>query len=107
MIEERRVVGDYDPQLLWLARLEHQDGWTQLFLSPAGIREFPRLSDKGQWPVVFGSGVTLANGTAALFRLTVDKQSDDEHHRLLEMSTNDGASWRTVLNYTYRREGGE
>ncbi|MBB3764741.1 hypothetical protein [Sphingomicrobium lutaoense] len=103
MIEERRVIADRDPQLLWMARLEHQDGWTQLFLSPGGNREFPRLSPQGQWPMVFGGDVTLANGNEARFRLTVDRKSDDEHHRLLEMSSDEGSSWRPVLDYHYRR----
>lgn len=103
VIEEDRRIGERAPQLMWLARLEHADGWTQIFQSPAGMREFPRLSPKGAWPIVFGGDVTLASGAPASFRLTISGSEPAKHRRLLEISRDGGESWATVFDYTYRR----
>jgi hypothetical protein len=103
VIEESRQIGDESPQLLWFAVLEHNSGWTQLFLSPAGLREFPLVSPKDAWPLIFGADVKLADGSPARFRLSISKEGEAAHRRLLEMSRNNGANWRPVFDYTYRR----
>lgn len=103
MIYEVRRVGEGAAQPLWMARLERSQGWAQLFVSPAGVREFPALSTPGEWPLVMGAPTTLRNGSKVEFRLTMTKASDDESRRHLEMTRDGGASWSTVLDYTYRR----
>ena len=103
MIEEERRIGKEASQKLWFGRLEHTGGWAQIFLSPNGLREFPRISEQGAWPLVFGAPVTLSNGTSASFRLTITRGSvsSRSHRRLLEMSADSGKNWRTILDYSY------
>ena len=103
MIEEDRRIGKAASQKLWFGRLEHTGGWAQIFLSPNGLREFPRISEQGAWPLVFGAPVTLSNGTSASFRLTITRGSvsSRSHRRLLEMSADSGKNWRTILDYSY------
>jgi hypothetical protein len=103
MLEEERRIGEEPSQKLWFGRFERSGGWAQIFLSPNGLREFPRTSESGVWPMVFGAPVTLANGTSATFRLTITRAEDSSqsHRRLLEMSVDGGDKWRTILDYTY------
>lgn len=103
VIEESRKIGEGSLQQLWFMALEHNSGWTQLFHSAGGVREFPRQSPAGTWPMIFGADVVLANGSPAKFRLTITLRGDQHHHRLLEMSRDGGANWSTVLDYEYRR----
>lgn len=103
MLYEVRRIGDGEPQALWFANLEHAGGWTQMFLSVGGVREFPTVSPHGRWPLIMGAPVTLRDGSAVQFRLTVTFNSDDEHRRLLEVSRDEGQTWSTVLDYAYRR----
>lgn len=103
VLYERRTVGDA-VQPLWLINSERTGGWVQLFLNPSGqVREFSTLSHNGAWPLVLGAEARLRDGALARFRLTITAASDDESRRLLEMSRDNGASWSTVLDYTYRR----
>ncbi|BDI60710.1 hypothetical protein MACH05_12700 [Qipengyuania nanhaisediminis] len=88
---------------MWLARLEHVEGWVQLFESPAGIREFAQISPADEFPVVFGGDVILRSGDPARFRLIVTPVDSASHTRRLEMSRDGGANWSVILDYTYRR----
>lgn len=102
---EQRTVGDRPAQALWLVNSEDAGGWKQLFVGAAGlVREFLPQSPQGEWPLVASGDVTMRDGTQATFRLTMEQASDDESRRLLERSTDNGASWTTVLDYTYRRK---
>ena len=104
MLYEERVVDGKTPQPLWLENAERNNGWTQLFVGPAGqTREFPLRSEPGTWPIVMGADVVLRNGTPVTFRLTLSRQSDDESRRVLEMSADQGDTWKTILEYQYRR----
>ena len=103
MIYERRT--DEAGELpVWFFNSERARGWVQLFPGPAGsLREFVPQSRPGEWPLVLGSDVTLRDGRKAKFRLTLSHASDDESHRLLEMSVDAGKSWSPVFDYKYVR----
>jgi len=103
MIYERRT--DASGELpVWFFNSEAEGGWVQLFPGPAGaLREFAPQSKPGEWPLVLGSDVTLRDGRKAKFRLTLRHASDNESHRLLEMSTDAGKSWSPVFDYKYVR----
>ena len=104
MLFEQRVVGDRAPQPLWFEHAEAGDRWSQLFVGALGlIRAFRAETPTGQWPIVMGADVTLRDGTPVRFRMTMSKASEDETRRLLEMSRDQGASWNTVFDYSYRR----
>lgn len=105
MLFEQRVIGDKPPQPLWFENAERNNGWTQLFVGPAGMtREFKPMSPPGQWPIVMGSDVVLQDGTPVKFRMTVSPISDDAFRRLLEISRDSGANWKSVFDYRYRRK---
>jgi hypothetical protein len=103
MIHERRT--DAGGELpVWFFNSESDGGWVQLFPGPTGaLREFAPQSKPGEWPLVLGSDVTLRDGRKAKFRLTMSHASDDESHRLLEMSTDAGKIWAPVFDYKYVR----
>jgi len=103
MIYERRT--DANGELpVWFFNSEAEGGWVQLFPGPAGsLREFSPQSKAGEWPLVLGSEVTLRDGRKANFRLTLGRASDNESHRVLEMSTDAGRSWSSVFDYKYVR----
>lgn len=104
MLYEERRVGDGDVQPLWFENSERNGGRTQLFTGASGmIREFPRLSPAGTWPIVMGADVRLRDGTPVRFRLTMSRASNDETRRVLERSSDQGATWSTVFDLTYRR----
>lgn len=89
---------------VWFVNSESRSGWVQLFPGPGGsLREFAPQSAPGQWPLVLGSDVTLRDGRRAKFRLTLGHASDNESHRLLEMSVDAGKSWAPVFDYKYVR----
>jgi hypothetical protein len=104
MIYERRT--DRDGELpVWFVNAEDRGGWVQLFPGPTGqLREFVPQSKPDAWPMVLGSEVTLRDGRAAQFRLTLSRESDNESRRLLEMSTDQGKNWSPVFDYRYVRE---
>lgn len=103
MIYEQRT--DADGELpVWFFNSEGDGGWVQLFPGPTGaLRKFAPQSKSGEWPIVLGSDVTLQDGRKAKFRLTMSHASDDETHRLLEMSTDAGRNWSPVFDYKYVR----
>jgi hypothetical protein len=104
MLFEERRIGDAAPQALWFANSEANGGWTQLFVGAAGmIREFKPTSAQGSWPIVLGADVTLRDGSAARYRMTIQRQSEAESRRILEISRDSGASWQKVFDYNYRR----
>lgn len=103
MLFERREVGSDGPLPLWFAYSERAHGWVQLFPGPNGLREFELLSAAGQWPLIFGGDVTLQDGSAARFRLTMSQPTPDHGERHLEMSRDAGANWQTIFRYAYRR----
>jgi len=103
--EERRAEGGQLP--VWFVNSESAGGWSQLFPSPSGaLREFRPSSKPGEWPLVLGTDVRLADGSPARFRLTLTRRSDDESRRVLEMSGDSGAHWRPVFDFTYKRVKG-
>ena len=90
--------------LVWFVNSEAKGGWVQLFPDPAAsLREFDPQSKPGEWPMILGSHVTLRDGRSAKFRLTIARASDNNFHRLLEMSTDLGKSWSPVFDYRYVR----
>lgn len=103
MLFERREMGSDGALPLWFAFSERAHGWTQLFPSPNGIREFTLLSPVGQWPLVFGGDVTLQDGSGARFRLTMSQPDPDHGERRLEISRDAGVSWQIIFAYAYRR----
>jgi hypothetical protein len=104
MLYEERRIGSGAIQPLWFANSEPNGGWTQLFVGVSGqIREFRMQSPAGEWPLVLGADVRLADGSPARFRLTVTPLADGNSRRVLERSTDVGANWTTVFNYTYRK----
>lgn len=104
MLFEVRKIGDRGPQSLWLMNSEKHGGWTQLFIGPKGaVREFPPQSRPGAWPLVTGAPVTLQSGENVVFRMAISRKSDDQTRRVLEMSADNGATWKTVFDYTYVR----
>ncbi|NND59249.1 MAG: hypothetical protein HKN49_03195 [Gammaproteobacteria bacterium] len=105
MLYEVRTLDGKQPQSLWLENAERNGGWTQLFVGPAGqTRQFPLQSAPGEWPLVMGADVVLRSGQSVAFRMTISKESDDTSRRVLEMTANQGESWRTIFDYNYRRQ---
>ena len=104
MIFERRT--DADGELpVWFFNSELKGGWVQLFPGPGGaLRAFTPQSKSGEWPLVLGSDVTLRDGRNAKFRLTLGHASDNQSHRLLEMSVDAGKNWSPVFDYKYVRD---
>ena len=106
MLYEERTVADEARQPLWFGNSK-ANGWVQYFVGAAGkLREFRQQSPPGGWPVVMGGNVILRDGTAAMFRLTITKASNDLTRRLLERSTDGGKSWSGIFDLTYRRQAG-
>ena len=104
MLYEERRIGDRAPQPLWFSNSEANGGWTQLFIGAAGMmREFKPLSPQGSWPVVLGADVTLRDGSSARYRMIMQRQSENESTRVLEISRDSGATWQKVFDYRYRR----
>ena len=103
MIYEVRT--DLDGKLpVWFVNSEAKGGWVQLFPGPAGsLREFTPLSKMGEWPLLLGSDAVLRDGRKVKFRLTMERASDSESRRALEMSPDGGAKWSTVFDYRYVR----
>jgi hypothetical protein len=104
MLFEERQVPDGKVQPLWFENSEKDGGWTQLFVGPAGkTREFHSTSKMGEWPIIMGRETILADGKPTVFRLRMERLSNDKTRRLLESSRDAGTSWNTVFDYTYIR----
>ena len=102
MISEVRRDNEGDVPL-WFFQSERNGGWTQLFPAPSGeLREFTPQSKPGDWPLILGSKVTLKDGRRVTFRLTMKRLEERNSRRHLEMSADDGKTWNTVFDYTYR-----
>ncbi len=102
---EKRRIGEERPQPLWLVNSEEAGGWKQLFVGVNGlVREFKSRAGQTPWPLVLEGDVTLRDGSRVTFRLTIEHASDDESRRVLERTTDNGATWTPVLDYTYRRK---
>jgi hypothetical protein len=105
ILYEQRKIGDRNTQPLWFVNSEKQGGWQQLFVGINGrVREFDQESTNADWPLVLNGDVVLHDGTPARFRMTLWRGDDNESRRRLEESVDDGATWTTVFDYTYRRK---
>lgn len=103
MLFEKRTVGDRRPQPLWFSKFE-ADGWQQLFVGVGGgMRAFVTQSAPGAWPLVLGATVVTRDGRPTRFRMTMYRPSATDSRRVLESSSDDGATWTTVFDYHYRR----
>ena len=104
MLFEERAVGDGAPQPLWFVNSERDGGWVQMFVGPKNqARVFTGPSPQS-WPLELGSDVTLVDGSAARFRLTMQRIGPEGSRRVLLMSRDKGASWKPIFDYEYRRK---
>jgi hypothetical protein len=90
---------------LWYFYSETDKAWKSVFAGPNGtmreLRVTERLPDGsirmlGRFP--------NATGPASLSRFTYYKQADGSVRRHLETSTDDGATWKTIVDATYRKK---
>jgi hypothetical protein len=105
LLSEVRTNAKGEPTAMWWVNSEAAGNWKQLIVGANGLmRETLPLSKRGEWPIILGGKFTNPNGAAASFRLSIARVSDDESKRKLEMSNDDGATWTTIFDQTYRRK---
>lgn len=104
--EDRRSVARADTQKLWFFYGDFGLGWKQLFVGRAGtVREFAQQKVLEDGGVELGARFDNGDGTFTLFRILVSgPDGSGGHRRHLESSRDEGKTWTTVFDYTYRRK---
>ena len=102
-IHERRKIGAGREQQLWFYCYTKDKTWRQFFLDRSGgINEFTAREKLPDGTLKLEGSFAPAEGPAVLFRMAITPLADHAHRRHLESSRDNGASWTTVFDYTYR-----
>jgi hypothetical protein len=90
---------------LWYFYSETDRAWKSLFAGPNGaMRELLTTEKMPDGSIRMLGRFPAAKGPAAQSRFTYYKLTDGSVRRHLETSADDGATWKTIVDATYRRK---
>ncbi len=90
---------------LWYFYSEPDKAWKSVFAGPNGaMRELLATEKMPDGSVRMLGRFPNATGPASQSRFTYYKQADGSVRRHLEISADDGATWKTIVDATYRKK---
>lgn len=104
LTEVRRAIDGRELKL-WYFFSEADHAWKSVVVGPNGaVRELLTMEKMSDGSIRMLGRFPKAGGAAAQSRFTYYKHPDGNVRRHLETSEDDGASWKTVVDATYKRK---
>ena len=105
-LQETRMAKDGRELRLWYFYSEARHAWTSVFQGPHGaMRELVATEINGDGSVLMHGRFANPDGSFAQSRFNYTKLPDGQVRRVLEVSEDDGRTWKVLVDARYQRKG--